>query len=373
MIHEYRRMTDDPVRVAAFKRAIAAAVRPGDVVVDLGCAIGNFTVFACNAGASRVYAVEVEPIIEVAREVAEANGCADRVQFLPGKSTELEVPEAARVVIFEDFTMALLSPSVVATLTDAVKRWLTPEGTLIPGHARLWAAPVEDREGREEIDRFRWTGERASGVDVRPSRHRALSCPYTRRLDGAALLAPPCLIEHVNLAELEQARVGGSGTVEAFRDGAVHGLALWFELELAGEWLSTGPLSPSTAWQQTVFPLEEPITVGPGAEIELSLEGGPFGREMVWSWRVAVGEQEREANSLEGTPMDPDQLVRWEPDQVAKLTPELEVDRFILEAIDDQRTVAEIAGRVAERFPRLLPRTEDAQRRVIAVLERRAK
>jgi hypothetical protein len=63
----------------------------------LGCAIGNFSVFACRAGAARVYAVEVEPILEVAREVVQTNGFAERVRFLSGRSTELDVPERARL------------------------------------------------------------------------------------------------------------------------------------------------------------------------------------------------------------------------------------------------------------------------------------
>ncbi len=373
MIHSYRRMTDDPVRVAAFRRAIAAAVRPGDVVVDLGCALGNFTVFACRAGAARVYAVEVEPIIEVAREVVEANGCADRVRFLAGRSTELDPPERAQVVVFEDFAMSLLSPGVTRTLADAVERWLLPGGRLVPARARLWVAPVQDREGREEIDRFRFTRERSSSVDLTPSRHRAFSNPYVRRLDGAAPIAPPLMAQEVDLARLEEPQVRISGMVKAGREAAVHGLALWFDLELAGEWLATGPLSPPTAWQQTVFPFEEPPVVAAGQEIAFSLEAGPFGRNMVWRWQVTVGEQQREANSLEGTPMDAGQLVRWQPDQVAKLTGELEVDRFILEAIDGRRTVGEIAEEAAERFPRMLPQAEDAQRRVIAVLERRTR
>ena len=373
MIHSYRRMTDDPVRVAAFRRAIAAVVRPGDIVVDLGCALGNFSVFACQAGAARVYAVEVEPIIEAAREVVEANGCADRVQFLAGRSTELDVPERAQVVLFEDYTMSLLSPGVARTLADAVERWLAPGGRLVPARARLWAAPIEDREGREDLDRFRWTRERASGVDLTPSRHRAFSCPYIRRLGGTAPIAPPLMVREVDLTRSEDPQVRVSGRGEAVREAAVHGLALWFDLELAGEWLGTGPLSPPTAWQQTVFPFEEPPLAEKGQEIVFSLDAGPFGRDMVWRWRVTVGEQEREANSLEGTPIEAGQLVRWQPDQVAKLTPELEVDRFILEAIDGRRTVAEIAEKAAERFPKTLRQPEDARRRVIAVLERRTR
>lgn len=112
MIRRYRAMIDDPVRLAAFQDAITQVVRPGDVVVDLGCAMGNFSVFACRAGARRVYAVEASPIIEVAREVVRANGFSNRVRFLPGLSTAIDVPERAQVVIFEDYPATLLSPGV---------------------------------------------------------------------------------------------------------------------------------------------------------------------------------------------------------------------------------------------------------------------
>jgi len=53
-LDEFGDMTADSLRFAAYSEAIQKAVRPGDIVVDLGCGPGIFALLACRAGAKRV-------------------------------------------------------------------------------------------------------------------------------------------------------------------------------------------------------------------------------------------------------------------------------------------------------------------------------
>ena len=69
------------VRTSCFLRAIMETVKAGDVVVDIGAGTGVLSLFGVMAGASRVYSIEREPIIEVARKIA--SQWIGRIDHLP--------------------------------------------------------------------------------------------------------------------------------------------------------------------------------------------------------------------------------------------------------------------------------------------------
>src|SRR5581483_2265956 len=97
--HDHGVMIADRARVGAYRRALERTVKPGHVVVDLGTGTGLLAVFACRLGARTVYAIEAEEIIDLARDIAAANGCADRIAFIRGHSTGVQLPERADVVV----------------------------------------------------------------------------------------------------------------------------------------------------------------------------------------------------------------------------------------------------------------------------------
>ena len=67
MLHDERRTGD-------YLAALAAAVRPSDVVLDIGTGSGVLAVAAAKAGARHVYAVEASDIADVAERVFAVNG-----------------------------------------------------------------------------------------------------------------------------------------------------------------------------------------------------------------------------------------------------------------------------------------------------------
>jgi protein arginine N-methyltransferase 1 len=88
---------------------------------------------------------------QVAREIAAANQCADKIVFFEELSTKVTIPIQADVIISDLHGVLPLLEHHIPSIADARKRFLAPGGTLISREDRSWAAVVEAPEHYTKI------------------------------------------------------------------------------------------------------------------------------------------------------------------------------------------------------------------------------
>jgi len=83
--------------------------------MDVGCGTGILSMFAAQAGAKHVYAVDCSSIIVQAKQIVEKNGFSDKITMIRGKVEEIELPvEKVDIIVSEVRSMGLHS-TLVAT------------------------------------------------------------------------------------------------------------------------------------------------------------------------------------------------------------------------------------------------------------------
>ncbi|HEX5726405.1 MAG TPA: 50S ribosomal protein L11 methyltransferase [Longimicrobiaceae bacterium] len=360
----YGAMIADRVRLEAYAAALERTVRPGCVVADLGAGTGIFSLLACRLGAARVYAVEPDPVIQVAREVAADNGVAERITFLQELSTAVQLPEPADVVVWD--VRGVLPPfrGSLAAVADARRRLLRPGGALVGRRDTLWAALVEAPESHAKL--VAPADADALGFRLAAARRAAASAWEKARFTPDQLLSAPARWAEIDYHALDGGlAVAGEVELAVERAGTGHGLALWFDADLAeGAGFSNAPAAPPAIYGQGFFPFPAPVALAAGANVRVRLGAHPAGGDYVWSWETHLPGRRFAQSTLAGLLPSLEELRRGAGDAVPVLGEEGEVERAVLGLMDGARTVAEIAREVAARFPGRFPAPADALGRV---------
>src|SRR6266436_3552707 len=188
-LHDYGDMIADRARFEAYGKAIEEAVRPGDAVLEIGCGPGVFALLACRAGARKVYAIDSEEIVHFARELADANGFADRMEFIQSDSRKVQLPEAVNVIVSDIRGSLPFFGHAIASIEDARKRFLAPGGRLIPQRDTLKAALIDAREFYSKLV-SPWS-QPAPSLNLSPSLPLLLNASYSSQFSSDQLLTEP--------------------------------------------------------------------------------------------------------------------------------------------------------------------------------------
>ncbi|KAK8299144.1 hypothetical protein V6Z11_D05G303700 [Gossypium hirsutum] len=241
----HRDMISDKIRTDAYRQALLKnhSLLNGAVVMDVGCGTGILSLFAAQAGASRVISIEAsEKMATVATQIAKDNG-------LWRSKTDSEV-------LF------------------ARDRWLKPGGAILPDTATIFVAGF----GKGGTSLPFW--ENVYGFNMsyigKEVVEDAAKFPIVDIINHHDLVTNAAVLQSFDLATMKPDEVDFTATaeLEAKNDTLDHkatacfGLVLWFETGFTSRFckemptvLSTSPYTPKTHWSQTILTFREPISV----------------------------------------------------------------------------------------------------------------
>lgn len=374
VLDEHRYYLADRPRIEAYRAALAALVRPGDVVLDLACGTGILGFLACDAGARRVYAVDEGAIVETARGFAGANGYADRVTFIREHSSRAVLPEPVDLVVCDQVGHLGIEAGVFDDLFDARRRFLKPGGRTVPAAITIVAAPVESDALR---DRLAFWRSRPAGLDVAGAREIARNTGYPFLVDPSQLLARHVALATVPLPPVRLEPIRGAATCTIERAGTVDGVCAWFSAELApGVHMTNEPGHPQRIDRRAaLLPIDAPARVERGDVVHVEMRMLP---PDVVSWRVTVSPAAAPAghavtsdhSTFRGMLISREDLARTHPDSRPVLTPAGEARRTVLELCDGVRSLRGVQDEVYARHRGLFASWNDAALFVAEVVTR---
>lgn len=367
-LSDYGDMIADTQRFSAYRDALCNSIRPNDVVLEIGCGPGLLTLLAGRTAARKVYAIESEEIVHHARDLANANGLADRVEFLHGDSRKVQLPERVNIIVSDLRGSLPISDHAIVCVEDARRRFLASGGVMIPRRDILQAAIVDASEYYRRLT-SPWRGS-PFGFDLSHTLSLVLNESYTTYFKVDQLLTeckPWCVLDYQTGAATNAA---AEFSFHVLKAGTAHGICVWFETELAdGIGFSSGPSDRDGVYGQRFFPWPESVSLEMDQKINVSFQADLVGSEYVWRWESKIYRDSnrptrhfRQSTFL-GANFTPQSLRRHAADFVPSLSEEGQANRWLLQAMDGKTSLEQMAYAAAQRFPAIFPRWEDALRR----------
>jgi protein arginine N-methyltransferase 1 len=366
-------MIADAVRMDAYHRALAATIKPGAIVLDIGAGTGIMSLLACKLGAGKVYAVEPSDAVAVGIELARANGCSDRIEFLQASSFDVTLPQPADVMVSDLRSVLPLHRQHIASIVDARRRLLAPGGVQIPLRDTVHAQLVSDDALFQQILGVWRQG--PFGLQLAPGLQWAANQCRKVDLSRATLLGQPQALFTLDYRTGVQEHARGEATWTAERNITLHGLAVWFDAVLAeGVELSNAPDRPRAIYGQMFYPFQEPLPLAADDVVALAFAATPVQGEYVWQWHTTVrdggGRVRREfrQSSFQASPVNPARLDPRAGTFMTTLGREGRAAAHALSLMERRWSVEDIARELLARFPDVFQARPERAREMVGDL-----
>ena len=307
-LYHQKDMLEDQDRMTAYFNSVK--MNPTQfkdkVVLDVGTGSGILAIWAAQAGAKHVYAVEATFMATHAKRLIEANGLKDKITVIQSSIEDAILPEKVDVIISEWMGYFLLRESMFDSVIIARDKWMKPGGAMYPSHATMSLSLIKSHKAAQKIqemqqslqvwDEFVETTKENYGVDM-----SALTSEYEAEQEdffmntsswvdihpSQQMCAPFVLKEFdLNTATLEDIeKISCEFKLKMLSSGMQQDAAAfagWFDVKFAGSKenpaenvveLTTAPnANGSTHWGQQAFYVQPEISCDNGNIVRGTLQ-----------------------------------------------------------------------------------------------------
>jgi hypothetical protein len=237
------------------------------------------SIFAAQAGAKKVFAVEASKLASLSREIIAENGFSDVIEVANCRIENFKLPagvDKVDIIISEWMGFYLLHEGMLDSVLLARERFLKPGGLLFPDRAIIYVAPCAVPSLFEHWQNVNGVQMTKFADQLRKQRSKE---PEIMTITNDDLIADETCVAFLDLNDIspgELDHIEFNEVVAANKNGKFQGICIWFDVLFPSDdedlKLSTHPQSKPTHWKQTVMPLPDNIeTVEPNDPIAFKL------------------------------------------------------------------------------------------------------
>lgn len=355
---DFGTMIKDSYRMDAYTEALRKSINNKSVVLDLGTGTGIFALLACQFGAKRVYAIDINPAIHVAKKIASENGFSDKIIFFNEISTNVKLPEKVDIIVSDLRGKLPLLGNNIKTLTDARKRFLKKNGKLIPERDKIWAALVESPSNYRKIVSI-WESKKYK-ITQTTAKKICLNNIYHYRVGIDHLISNSSLWQNIDFKTVNKNNFKKKLIFKTKRKGIVHGIFIWFDSNLINDvkLINSPMVRGSNVYGRAFFPLLKPAEITKGDLFIVDLSANLVSGEYIWSWKTEIYTKSKKTlkakfnqSTFFGSPISPTNLVKRAHYFKPVINENGKLDLMILKMILKRNKLLDIAKKINTNFP----------------------